>query len=130
MRQAAANLEATQNSIQGILDGQAADAAAAVGKAEAAKNKIIEARKKADQAVIDALSLREQRLQNRLLAAEGTPDLQDDIKRATALSNFYKRKIAEVRKVVQDATLAAQIIVGLVQKKPQQTRRSPMLRKR
>ena len=104
---AAANLEATRNRIQSILDGQAADAEAA--RADARK-----ARDRADDALINILVGEERQARDRALRAAGTEGLRDDLRANAALQTILQRQIEVVRARVKDQDRANQIIAGLV----------------
>lgn len=93
--------------INRILEDQA-DAA------EEVRDKAEQARDRRDRAILDAIGLEEQRRVNAVLRAQATASANDDLKAQIALRNFYKQAIAEVRKTVNDAKLAAQIIAGLI----------------
>ena len=95
-----------QDDIASIENEIASDAKAAAGKVK-------DARDKADQAVIDSISLEEHRRQNAVARAALTKRLDDDVKANVALRNFYRRSLAEVRKTVKDATTRASEIVQL-----------------
>lgn len=100
VEQAANNLKQTQDAIQSILDTQAADA-------ESAKSDILQAKNKADQALLDALGAEQSRATNLILRAAGTKSLKDDIKFAETFRNILAKQIETVRKSVKDAQTRA-----------------------
>jgi TP901 family phage tail tape measure protein len=78
-------------------------------KQEAA-DRIARAQDAADQAFVDKVERGATRRANRLLIAEGTKTLADDIATQRSIRQFYRDRIAEVRRTVDDAKLAARLI--------------------
>lgn len=103
VRKAAANLEQTRNDIQGILDEQTSDA-------QQAKDKIITARKEADQALLDAFSSRVGAQQNRILVATATATLSDDIQAQEDLRSIVQQQIAVAKTRISDQQELAQFL--------------------
>jgi TP901 family phage tail tape measure protein len=58
-------------------------------------------RKEAEDRFFSALGLREQRLQNRVLEAEATATLRDDIRANVALRNFYRASIEQIKETIR-----------------------------
>jgi TP901 family phage tail tape measure protein len=106
VQKAAANLKRTQDQIESIERERA-------NRAKESRNKIIQARKEADQAFLDAIGAREGRLQNQLLIASATETLADDIRAQTALRAFYRRSLEEAKKTLRDAKARADAIAEI-----------------
>jgi hypothetical protein len=113
-----------QAEIQAILDKEAAERKATADKAKAFADQILqmvedaarfvqEQLDKADQAFLDAIGLRQARLQNQALIAESTKTLHDDIAANVAIRNFLQQAIVDARKTISDVLLRAQTIVQL-----------------
>lgn len=99
-------LKSVQDDIQSIQDGITSDA-------KAAATKIKDAQSKADQAVLDSISLEEHKRQNAVARAALTARLSDDIAANEALRQFYVRALADVKRTVKDATTRANQIAAL-----------------
>lgn len=102
VQKAAANLDSTRNQIQSILDKQEGDA-----KREAAENKrkagdIARARDDADQAVIDAFGRREEDAEGRILVAQASESLGDDIKRNKQLRALLRKQNENAQQRIKD----------------------------
>lgn len=91
--QAAANVNETQRQIDAILDEQSSAARDQKSKAEAAADKIIDDRNKADAAVIAAFGRNEEDAENAVLIAESTAQVADDIKANTTLRGILRQQV-------------------------------------
>lgn len=74
---------------------------------------IKEASDKADQALLDSFGTEEQRIQNALVAAEGTRSLRDDVKFTRQLRDLYVRQIAEAKTRISDVKKRNDTILSL-----------------
>lgn len=90
-------------SLQGEIASAATDAA----------NKLRDARDKADQKILDAISRRQATLENLAARAEGTPGLRDDVIFAKALLTFFERTLRAVRNSALSAKAKADEIAVL-----------------
>jgi TP901 family phage tail tape measure protein len=97
--------KATTDAIVAIYEEAAADRRAAADDVQ----KALDA---ADQAFVDKVEAGGAKRANRLLVAQGTETLADDIAAQRSIRQFYKDRIAEVRRTVNDAKLAARLIAA------------------
>lgn len=104
---------AAHEEVKGFLSDIKNDAEKQKSEAEAAKTKAQQAQNDADQAVLDALAPATRRLDTRALIAEGTPQLQDNIKVAQAQQRNNRHQIAVIRKSFNDQENAGKLIADL-----------------
>lgn len=74
---------------------------------------IQEASDKADQALLDSFGTEQQRIQNALVAAEGTRSLRDDVKFTRQLRDLYVREIGEAKTRIADAKKRNETLLSL-----------------
>jgi TP901 family phage tail tape measure protein len=103
LRRAAQRVTDLQNQIAGIVSKQESDAREAASKIEKARNE-------ADQRFLDAIGLRRTRLENKVLIAEGTASVADDISTHQKLRQFLVTSRDEARKTLKDAQTRAQTV--------------------
>ena len=106
LRAARSKLVSIQGQRQSIMDGVAADAKKAADEAQDKLNK-------ADQAVLDALAPATRRLDTRALIAEGTVQLQDNIKVAKAQIANNKKRIAVILAQFNDKKKAQALVADI-----------------
>jgi len=109
INKAASDLAQDKSTIAGIQQGQASAAEASQQKAQAAQQK-------ADQAIISSIGVKEQGLLNKLLRAQQTKRLSDDITREKELVRFYRREINIVRRTVKNGQTQDDEVRALQQK--------------
>lgn len=80
---------------------------------EAATRRSQDARNAADRAFLEDLDLAEQQARNRIIIAQRSEGLQDDIRRNEQLRKFLERARDDVRRTVQDAQTKAREIASL-----------------
>lgn len=102
-----------QDQLDSIRNQQLQDAKSAAADRKRAAQDAQRKLDDADQAFLAGIGLKEDRLQNRLLIAEASAGLRDDIAANTALRNFLRRSIAEARHTIHDALLRARTILSL-----------------
>lgn len=91
--------------IESIKKGMEADS-------KAAADDLVKARNEADQRILDALTGEERRRQNRLLVAQASEGLKDDLRAQIALRDFYIQARERARKTIQDAKTRAEAVAG------------------
>lgn len=81
--------------------------------AETAAGKIVEARTKADQKIIDAFTAGRRKTENLLKRAGGTEGLRDDLKFTLQLKAIIREQIKQARERIKDATTRNEVINDL-----------------
>lgn len=129
IRNAADALKKTDDEITGILDDRAQARERAARDAETAKNKIIQANNKHDQAVIDSFARAETRLTLNKAKIEASKKLSDDLDLSNALIKLYQSEIREAKKRIRDAKTANEVILDLTrQLNDERARRADLIR--
>jgi len=103
---AANALDATNSAIASILSEQESKAQAAAADAKSKADKILQAQKDRDDALIAVISSEQTRREARVSAAGATEALGDDIKANDALRAFLRRSIADVQARIREARKA------------------------
>lgn len=112
-REAQASLAQINQQIKSLEDGIAADAKQAADDARQRAKDIQDERDRQDRDFIDLVSGRLAKIDNRVLAAQATASLADDIAANKAKRDALTRSRQEIERTVQNAQLEAQALASL-----------------